>query len=146
MKKIFFLTAIMICIITIGCNKDDVDTAASKKDLLTAGSWKLTAVVSDDDGDGTYETNDFINFLDCFTDNYYIFKTNGELEMNEGTTKCDPADPQTDIGSWELTNNETTLIIGNIDTYLIEDLNTSTMKLKQTFSGNRSSIVTFSKR
>ena len=135
-----------MCIITIGCNKNDDDTAFSKKDLLTAGSWKLTAVVSDDDGDGTYETNDFINFSGCFTDNYYIFKPTGELEVNEGGTKCDPADPQTDIGSWQLSNNETTLIIGNIDTYLIEDLNTSTMKLKQTFSGNRSSVVTFSKR
>ena len=144
MKKTL-LTAIWICIISIGCNKDDDVTAASKKDLLTAGSWKLTAVVSDDDGDGTYETNDFINFSGCYTDNYYIFKSNGDLELNEGATKCDPADPQTDLTSWQLTNNETTLIV-NTDSYSIEELNTSTLKLKQTFSGNRSSVVTFSKR
>ncbi len=145
MKKIFLLTAIWICLFSIGCNKDDDDTAASKKDLLTAGSWKLTAVVSDDDGDGTYETNDFIYFFDCYTDNYYIFKTNGELELNEGATKCDPADPQTETANWQLTNNETTLVIEG-DSYAIEELNTSTLKLKQTFSGNRSSVVTFSKR
>ena len=145
MKKVFLFTAIWIGLFSIGCNKDDDDTAASKKDLLIAGSWKLTAVVSDDDGDGTYETNDFIHFLDCYTDNYYTFKTNGELEMNEGATKCDPADPQTDTANWQLTNNETTLVIEG-DNYAIEELNTSTLKLKQTFSDNRSSLVTFSKR
>ena len=144
MKKTL-LTAIWICIISIGCNKVDDVTAASKKDLLTAGSWKLTAVVSDDDGDGTYETNDFIYFSGCYTDNYYIFKSNGDLELNEGATKCDPADPQIDLTSWQLTNNETTLIV-DTDSYSIEELNTSTLKLKQTFSGNRSSVVTFSKR
>ena len=145
MKKVFLFTAIWIGLFSIGCNKDDDDTAASKKDLLIAGSWKLTAVVSDDDGDGTYETNDFIQFSDCYTDNYYTFKTNGELEMNEGATKCDPADPQTDTANWQLTNNETTLVIEG-DNYAIEELNTSTLKLKQTFSDNRSSLVTFSKR
>ncbi|MBA2499864.1 MAG: lipocalin family protein [Chitinophagaceae bacterium] len=144
MKKIIFFFATMMFVFVIGCKKDK-DVIASNKDFLTTGSWKLSAVVSDDDGDGTYETNDFINFLDCFTDNYYIFKPNGELEVNEGAIKCDPADPQTDIANWQLTNNETTLVIEG-DSYAIEELNTITLKLKQTFSGNRSSVVTFSKR
>jgi|SRR5690606_4184595 len=145
MKKITLLTAIFIIAINFGCKKDDDDNNPSKKDLLTTGSWKLTAVVSDEDGDGTHELNDFIYFSDCYTDNYYIFKANGELELNEGNSKCDQADPQTETANWQLINNENTLVIEN-DNYAIEDLNTSTLRLKETFSGNRSSVVTFSKR
>lgn len=142
MKKLFFLIISIIILAVPACSKKD--KTITKKDLLTSGIWRATAVMSDDDGDGTYETNDFIGFEDCYTDNDWIFRTNGELELNEGATKCAPSDPQTFMTTWQLTNNETTLVI-NLDTYSVEELNSSTLKIKLPLSGNRSSLITFSK-
>ena len=71
MKKTFFLPALFLVLLVISCNKKD--STMSKTQLLTSGSWRLTAVVADEDGNGTYETDDFASFPDCFKDNYYTF-------------------------------------------------------------------------
>jgi len=129
--------------LTIGCSKEDSNP--SKQDLLTSGTWKLTAVVDDDDANGTYETDVFASLSDCFKDNYYTFRSNGEFELDEGPTKCDQMDPQTETASWQLTENETHLTI-NADEYILEELSASTLKWKADYSGGRSSLLTLTKR
>jgi hypothetical protein len=141
----FLISTTIFVLLTISCNKKDSNSSLSKRDLLTSGSWKLTAVVADDDANGSYETDRFASFSDCYKDNYYTFRSNGELELNEGPTKCDPIDPQTETYSWELTQNETHLIFG-FDEYKLEELTASTLKWKEDYSGGRSSLVTFTKR
>lgn len=143
MKKISFsIVAIFILVLT-ACSKKD--KTSGKAEMLKSGSWTLTASMSDEDGDGTYETDDFIDFPVCYTDNYYTFRNYGVLEYNEGLTKCDPGDPQSDEFTWELTNNETVLVI-DTDSFAIEELSISTLRIKQTFLGNLSSTATFTKR
>jgi len=144
MKSLLISTTIFV-ILTISCNKNKEDSNLSKKDLLASGTWKLTAVVADEDGNGSYETDRFASFLDCYKDNYITFRSNGELELNEGLTKCDPGDPQTATASWQLTQNETHLIFGS-DEYTLEELTASTLKWKEEYSGGRSAFVTFTKR
>jgi hypothetical protein len=141
----FLISTTIFVLLTISCNKKDSNSSLSKRDLLTSGSWKLTAVVADDDANGSYETDRFASFSDCYKDNYYTFRSNGELELKEGPTKCDPIDPQTETYSWELTQNETHLIFG-FDEYKLEELTASTLKWKEDYSGGRSSLVTFTKR
>lgn len=143
MKKIISIAAIFFILLIAACNKKD--TAASKTELLTSGSWKLTAVMADNDANGTYEADEYAGFSDCFKDNYYTFRANNELELNEGATKCDPADPQTETATWQLTQNETHLAFGP-DEYKLEELTISTLKWKEDYSGGRSSLVTFTKR
>lgn len=144
MKKIIFISATIVFVFA-ACSKDDEVTVLSKKDMLTTGSWKLTASVSDEDGDGTFETNNYMDFEVCFTDNYYVFKNNGELELNEGNTKCDASDPQTETLSWQLTNNDNTLLVQGIS-YSVEELNNSTLKIKFNYGSGISDVETFSKR
>ncbi|MFN2440811.1 MAG: hypothetical protein ABR503_16520, partial [Chitinophagaceae bacterium] len=67
--KSFLTSATIFTLLIISCSKKDSNL--SKKDMLTSGSWKLTAVVSDDDANGSYETDDFASFSDCYKDNYY---------------------------------------------------------------------------
>jgi hypothetical protein len=126
-----------------GCSKEKDNN--SRESLLTSGSWKLTAAVADDDGNGSYETNAFAGFPDCFKDNYYIFQGNGDLELNEGLTKCDPGDPQTMTTTWAFTQNQSHLEIAS-DEYAIEELNETTLKLKLNLGGGRSNLTTFTKR
>ena len=143
-KTIFFFTAAFFLFFTPACKKDKEKTQ-SKTELLTTGSWKVTASVSDNDGNGTYETNEFASFPACFIDNIFTFKTNGQLELDEGPTKCDVMDPQTETVAWQFTNNEMNIMVDS-DTYDITELNTTTFKIKENLSGGRSSVVTFTKR
>ncbi|HMJ46525.1 MAG TPA: lipocalin family protein [Ferruginibacter sp.] len=145
MKKIVSITAMFTILLITACSKKDKELPVSKVQLLTSGTWKLTGVLSDNDGNGTYEENAYAGFLDCYKDNYYTFRVNYELELNEGLTKCAPSDPQTEMGNWQLTNNETNLVI-NTDPYSLEELNSNTLRIKETFGGNRSSMITFTKR
>ena len=143
MKKTFFLPALFLVLLVISCNKKD--STMSKTQLLTSGSWRLTAVVSDNDANGTYETDDFAGFPDCFKGNYYTFFSNGSAELNEGPTKCDPMDPQTETATWQFTQNETHLKI-DTDEWKLEELTASTLKWKEEYAGGRSALVTFTKR
>lgn len=143
MKKKFPFNLVFALLVFAGCNKKD--SPSSKTELLTSGSWKLTAVVSDNDANGTYETNDYASFSDCFKDNFFTFLAGGIAEINEGPVKCSPADPQIETGSWQLTQNETHLKI-NSDEWILEELTTSTLKWKEEYSGGRSGLVTFTKR
>lgn len=142
MKKTFCSLALLILFVT-ACSKKD--KAPSKSDLLTSGNWKLSAADSDDDANGTYEVDVFATFLDCFKDNIFTFRSTGQLELDEGPTKCDPLDPQTESVSWQLTNNDANLVVDG-DTYDILELSNSTLSIKENLGGGRSSRVTFTKR
>lgn len=145
MKKTIFLLCVSFFIFFIqACSKKDKVVVMSKTEMLTTGSWNLTALVSDRDANGTYETDDYAGYSPCYKDNYSTFRTNGELEINEGPTKCSPTDPQTLIKHWQLTNNETKLVV-DTENDLIE-LSNTTLKIKMTLAGGVSFLSTFTKR
>ncbi len=147
MKKDTSIRIVIFCMLLFGCNKKDAASANQlhKSELLISGSWQLTAVIADEDGNGSYETNRLASFPDCFRDNYYTFKSSGNLEVNEGPSKCDPTDPQTYSSNWQLTQNETHLVFG-ADEYVLEELTASILKWKEEYSNGRSAITTFTKR
>lgn len=145
MKKTIFVFAAAFFLFFIPACKKEKDKTQSKTELLTTGSWKITAAVSDNDGNGSYETNDFASFPTCFVDNIFTFKTNGQLELDEGPTKCDVMDPQIETVTWQFTTNDTKIVVDS-DTYDITELSTTTFKIKENFSGGGSSVVTFTKR
>lgn len=141
MKKLIVL---LLATALGSCNKDDAEPA-THANFLTTGTWLLSAVTSDDDGDGVYETNDYADFMDCYTDNFYTFHPNGTWEMNEGPSKCDPGDPQTESSTWALTNNDSSINLAS-DIYTVQQLTNTTLQIKLSLSDNRSSLVTFTKR
>lgn len=143
MKLYSILAAACIFCILIACNKKEKNL--SRSELLTSGSWKLTGSESDNDGNGTYEADDYAGFLDCFKDNFATFKSNDQVDIDEGPTKCDPLDPQNETASWMLTNNDNNLVIDG-DSYDILELTNSTFRFRENYAGGRSSRVTFTKR
>lgn len=60
-------------------------------------------------------------------DDYLSFKNNSKGEYNEGASKCDQADPQTEDFIWTLEYSNTMLNINGID-YTILQLDNSTLK------------------
>ena len=127
---------------TLSCSKDDKNTniAKTKTELLTAGSWKRTALIStpayDWNADGTFATNILNTMLPCEKDNLDIYKTNGIIETNEGATKCNPSDPQSWTAAWVFAANETKLIFDGTDQYTLIELTETTLKYQSTFVEN----------
>ena len=117
------------------CKKDK---DPSKNEMLTSGKWKvISSSISppiDWDGDGDLD-NDLYSLMDaCDKDNYTVFRPDGTIEENQGPTKCDPLDPQTDILIWSLKNNDTILVVDGED-YTIEQLDETTLRLKLSDAG-----------
>jgi hypothetical protein len=101
----FLLTGIAL---QFACGKDDAPAGPSKTELITKAAWKYDTGGVDANKDGFADTALPPGYvLSCNTDNTLTFNTNNTGVVDEGATKCDPADPQTRDFTWTFTNNET---------------------------------------
>ena len=111
MKKILFLALAFAPLAFTSCSDDD---DPSKTELLTNKNWVMTAATIDPSlpvlGGGT-TTNLYNQFPSCTKDNILIFKTDKTMNFDEGATKCNVSDPQTEPGSWLFNTTETILSI-----------------------------------
>jgi hypothetical protein len=100
-QSIVLLLMITAITANLSCkkNKDDSISPKTKTELITAGPWKRTALVStpayDWNADGTFDTNILNTMFPCEKDNFETYQTNGMVVTNEGPTKCNASDPQT---------------------------------------------------
>lgn len=91
------------------CKKNDA-TGPTKMELITTGTWKFDKAGLDVNKDGFMDTDLPPGYLvDCDKDNVITFKSDGTGTVDEGASKCDPADPQTSPFTWSFKNNETIL-------------------------------------
>jgi hypothetical protein len=106
--KYYVFALVSIGFIVFSCNKDDddkKDDASTKVQLMTSATWKYdTAAIGDNNGKpvsplppGAIEN--------CEKDNIITFKSDSTGTLNEGTTKCDPGDPQTTSFKWWFKDN-----------------------------------------
>ena len=134
MKKILFATLILSSLF-IGCSKDDTDDVKqpTKTELLTAHYWQITAITVDPPLPffGTTITDFYALSENCYKDDIQKFNTNNTIIFDEGATKCDPADPQTENGVWSFNSNETIL---TIDGESSKVLNLTSTQLKMSSS------------
>ena len=135
---------IMVAAVTttaVSCKKDDSESKQkTKTELLTTGSWKRTALISnpayDWYADGTFATDVLSVMKSCESDNFDTYRSNGTGETDEGATKCDQGDPQTWSFSWVFADNETKLIFDGFDEYTLLELTETTLKFTSTFVEN----------
>jgi len=130
MKKILF-TAIILSSFFVGCKKEEGKpaTAQTKIQLLTANNWTLTALVASTPG--VPDLNMFGFVENCNKDNFIKFNTNFSFVTDEGATKCDPTDPQTETDIWSFGPSESTIIMDG-DSQKIENLDATQLKLSST--------------
>ena len=130
MKTLLF--SCCAALVLFSCKKDE--KSKTKTELLSNGSWHVTAYTVDPpidwDGDGTDESNVYPVIEQCIKDDHTTFFANGTGELDEGSTKCDPNDPQTIPLSWEFDQSESQLTVESIQ-YQIESLTESQMVLKE---------------
>jgi len=155
MKNTLKLSIAALMIVALGCKKEEAAPAATtttttttpaktKTDYLTESSWKLKALTVSPaiNISGTAITDWFSQLDACDKDDTEKYNTNGSFSVDEGTTKCDPNDPQTTTGTWVFNPDQTILTVtykGTSTSYNISDLNASTFKGTYTVKENNGS-------
>ncbi|RZK88719.1 MAG: hypothetical protein EOO62_37255 [Hymenobacter sp.] len=140
MKKLCLLLG---AIAVLGACKKDSDSdpspATSRTDLLTAKPWQASTVNLSLNG-VPLPSSQVVSA--CQLDNTYKFNADKTLVVDEGATKCNTTDPQTQTGTWAFTNNDQNKLTiavpnsafnGNFD---IKALSSSTLQLTTTQSLN----------
>jgi hypothetical protein len=127
--------------VTVSCKKEDNEKKQkTKTELLTSGSWKRTALISnpayDWNGNGVSATDVLSIMFPCEKDNLDTYKTNGIMETDEGPTKCNAGDPQTWTATWQLIDNESKILYDGSYTYTLVEVTETTLKLSATFEEN----------
>ncbi len=80
---------------------------------------------------GVPDLNMFGFVENCNKDNFIKFNTNFSFVTDEGATKCDPTDPQTETDIWSFGPSESTIIMDG-DSQKIENLDATQLKLSST--------------
>ncbi len=73
----------------------------------------------------------------CLTDNFITYFPNGNYEVNEGATKCDPNDPPALIGFWEMNREQTQISVeidGIIQTWNVESVDRENHRISSFFT------------
>lgn len=105
-RKILSILALTVTgfFILTGCSKEEDNAPApkTKTQLLTQATWKFSDITW---GGVNYTAQ----LPACYKDNTLTFAVNGSGTADEGATKCDAGDPQTNPFTWSFQAGETTL-------------------------------------
>lgn len=126
-RKRILVIAIMVAGVAVvmnGCKKDDSTSGGggTKTEMLT-GTWTATNLITDG-----YSTWAFLEA--CSKDAVFTFWADGTAVFDEGATKCDPSDPQTEASTWKFIDSETKFVWDG-DTFNIKELTSSVLKLEE---------------
>lgn len=100
---------LLLSLTLLSCSKKG-SSGPTKTELLTSATWKFDRVGLDLDKNGSIDADLPPGYVQsCDTDNSITFKTDFTGIGDEGATKCDPADPQTDTFTWSFQSNETVI-------------------------------------
>ncbi len=121
------------------CGDDSTEPSPSSNsntDLLTSSAWIMTAgkieppiVIF-----GTEFSDLYATMEDCDRDDQTIFNADFTGSEDEGATKCDPDDPQSEAFNWAWGANESQLVYDST-TFDIKSLTTTELKLESVIDG-----------
>jgi len=127
------------------CSKSNSSSSKTKTELISQSSWKFSnAKVSGADVSAFLQT--------CQKDNILVFAAAGTGTLDEGATKCNSGDPQSNPFTWNFATNETVLHVsavlftGGSSDFDIVSLTDTQLVLSQniTVSGStQNAVVTF---
>ncbi|SNT26699.1 hypothetical protein SAMN05421640_3050 [Ekhidna lutea] len=85
----------------------------------------------------------------CVTDNFITYFPNGNYEINEGATKCEPHDPPGTIGQWYMDRSEERLIVeigDSLQVWEVDEIDDQTHRITSSFKeGHRTYTFTLSR-
>ncbi len=140
MKKIKLFTIAALMMGLVSCQKEESNDrkdgntpAPTKKEMLTAKTWTLTAMTIDPAMMGVTDIYPMIDA--CQKDNTWKFGTDGRtLTIDEGSNTCKGHD-QTTTTSWSLNDAGTTLTIDSYH-YEVRDITADGFKMLESMVDN----------
>ncbi len=99
-------TRILLLILTLvvlftSCKKDKEFVVENIPTMLQNKNWKISALTVTPGYSGAASDDLYNTLLEaCDRDNLFRFNTGNEFILDEGPTKCNPADLQTHTGTW----------------------------------------------
>ncbi|MGI4884354.1 MAG: lipocalin family protein [Janthinobacterium lividum] len=138
MKKALLL--LLVAASLGACKKNDDNAPRSNTDLLTARNWRLSAETTTTvvNNNPPKTTDSYASAAACERDDFLKFNADHSITSDEGPVLCNPADPQTQTGTWKFENDEAKLTItdptvpGPGQTFDVISLSASTMRLHGT--------------
>lgn len=142
--KTLILVAIAASFFVISsCDKDD--DPVNKKALITANSWKISAMTIDPPIDFLgIQISDMYAMMDaCTKDDLMTFNEDGTYQVTEGATKCDESDPDiSESGTWGFNADETQITQTNTEsTTTFNVLSITSSKLKFSMSETEEGVT-----
>lgn len=118
-------------------DKTDDTTAKTKTELISAAPWKyIFGTVSP--GlliNGNVVTDISAGVPECILDDIEIFYDDGTGSLDEGPTKCNPLDPQSEDFMWFFNSEETTLTYDD-ETFNLNTLTKDTLAISTQIEGS----------
>ncbi|MHB1277636.1 MAG: DUF5004 domain-containing protein [Bacteroidia bacterium] len=156
MKKLLLLiVGATVLFAFSGCAKDNDPAPTPKKtneEILVSGSWKLTALTIspaiDWNSDGNLITDIYSQMDACDKDDFDTYHTNKTFTSDEGSTKCDPNNPQTTMGLWSM-NADQTLLYLDSEPVTIKSMSESQMVFESTYEDSGTTytfLIKFAKK
>jgi len=136
----FAVATLSLVVLFVSCKKSS--EKKTNTDVITEASWKFD--------NATANGIDVSSLLkSCQTDNVLTFSSNGNGMVDEGATKCDSSDPQTNPFTWNFASNETVLHVstvlftGGSSDFTVVTLTDTQLVLSQnvTVSGSMQNVV-----
>jgi hypothetical protein len=119
-----------LTVFVTSCKKDKTNA-----ELLSSKSWTLVSLTVDPPiavpfPTPTTYTDVYATLEACEKDDLVKFNTGGIVTFDEGTTKCNPAAPQTVGGTYSINSTETIVTVNSQDWNIVE---LTDSKLKVTY-------------
>lgn len=132
-SAIVILTVLFITTI-VSCKKDDSTSPKTKTEIISGKNFFMKALTVSPavSINGIPVTDFFVLLPACSTDDFTVYNANGTVTYDEGLTKCEPDDPQTQTGTWSFTENETKIsetFDGETQSYNLIELTETTLKM-----------------
>ena len=136
MKKAIYLCMILTTLF-VACEKEKQEAPKSTRELLVEKKWYQKAILVNPAFMGM--TNLYDSLIPCQKDDIFIYRNNGNYEIDNALLKCNTRDPQIDSATkWKLQDNKviTSLDIGSQiirDTLTIELIDEKNLHLGISF-------------
>ena len=145
MKHYLLLLPLALVVLATACKKDDSVPNPTVTQKLIAKKWQLRSASISAPSSPTIDL--YALSLPCSLDDVTQYTTPNTVSYDEGPTKCDPLDPQTQTATWALSKNDTQLTITSGSTsnsFTIDELTDSALTLSyvQIQSGVTATIKT----
>lgn len=139
------ISLLLILAASLGACKKDSENSPNKAELLTAKSWRISAQSSSYsspsiNNGAAITTDEYAAMASCERDNLFKFSANQTLVFDEGATKCDSSDPQTQNGTWYFNSDQTRLTLSDpsqgipTSSFDIIAISASKLQLRYTYS------------